>query len=102
MIIEYKGNPPYNEFTLEDNVLTINCRDFDLDELRADSEVVIDVIDENNYVANIIIPPNEYETVQDGLDENGNPKYIMLLKPLNLDKVKLILWSKNKQTIEEV
>jgi len=96
MHIEHKGKPPYYEFKLSESVLTIEEHELDLEQLRADIEVVIDLKDENgNFIANVIIPPNEYELVDTGkTDEQGNPVYEQKLKPLNIDKLRLILWSK--------
>ncbi len=96
MQIEYKGNPPYWKYELSGSVLTIGEHQLDLEDLRSDTEVVIDLKDEDgNFIANVIIPPNEYELVDTGeKDEQGNPVYEQRLKPLNLDKVRLVLWSK--------
>ena len=96
MHIEYKGKPPYWEYELSGTVLTIGEHKLDLETLRADTEVVIDLKDDaGNFMANVIIPPNEYELIDTGeTDEQGTPVYEQKLKPLNLDKVRLILWTK--------
>ena len=96
MKIEYKGNPPYWEYSLDGTKLTLNGETYDLDNLRKDSEVDINIYDDDkNFIANIIIPPNEYDYKDTGKkDENGNPVYEKILKPLNIDKVRLIVWHK--------
>ena len=108
MRIEYKGEAPYYDYDMKENVITINGKEFDLDKLREDTEKEINIYDEDkNFVANIIIPPNEYEFVDTGKkDENGDPIYEKILKPLNLEKVRLVLWQKiekpKNQLSEEV
>jgi hypothetical protein len=106
--IEYKGNPPYHEFFIEQNVVTVKGERYDLDEIRKNTEIQIDIYDEDkNFVANIIIPPNEHEMVDTGkTDENGTQIYEKVVKPLNIEKVRLVVWQKHEKpknnTLEEV
>ncbi|KAA0257233.1 hypothetical protein FHQ18_11755 [Deferribacter autotrophicus] len=109
MKIEYKGNPPYCDFNLDGNVLTIDGQLFNLDELRKDTENEINIFDDaGNFLANIIIPPNEYDLIDTGkTDENGAPIYEKVLKPLNIEKVRIVIWQKhikpkNNTILEEV
>lgn len=44
------------------------------------------------YVAQIDIPAREYTEVQDGVDEEGNPKMVMQPVPFSMDNVTLTLW----------
>lgn len=44
------------------------------------------------YVAQIDIPAREYTEVQDGVDEEGNPKTAMQPMPFSMDNVTLTLW----------
>jgi len=108
MKIEYMGDPPYHGFSIDGAKITINGETYDLDALRKDSEVDINIYDDSkNFVANIVIPPNEYTYKDTGKkDESGNAVYEKILNPLNLDKVKLIVWHKieksDKNMTEEV
>lgn len=46
------------------------------------------------FVANIILPPKEYQEVDTGVkDSDGNEIYNRVTSPLNMDKVTLILWT---------
>lgn len=96
MQVEFKGRPPHYDYKLSGSVLTVGSYTLDLESLRGDTENVVDIRDEaGNFVANLILPPNEYELVDTGkTDEQGNPLYEKRLKPLNLSRVRLILWSK--------
>jgi hypothetical protein len=106
MIVEYRGNPPFYSYNLDGTVLKINGNLYDLETLRSDEEKIIDIYDEDkNYVANIIIPPNEYELLEiNEQDEFGNPVFEKVLKPININKVKLTIWGKieNKKIEKEV
>ncbi|MGL5714167.1 MAG: hypothetical protein ACRCX2_14195 [Paraclostridium sp.] len=75
----------------------------DLARYQKDEEQVIDICIDNNemlsmgltgwYVANIVIPPKQYDLVENGVDENNNPKYEKVAKALNMDEVTLHLWA---------
>jgi len=45
------------------------------------------------YVAQIGIPPREYEMVENGTDEEDTPKYDKVAVPFDMAKVTLTLWS---------
>jgi hypothetical protein len=75
----------------------------DLARYQKDEEMVIDICIDNNdilsmgltgwYVANVVIPPKQYDLVENGVDENNNPRYDRVTKPLNMDEVTLYLWT---------
>lgn len=45
------------------------------------------------YVAQIDIPSREYEFIEDGTDETGEPKKVPAPVPFNIDKCTLTLWA---------
>ncbi len=45
------------------------------------------------YVAQIDIPPREYDYIADGVDEEGNPKEVPMPEPFDIDKCTLTLWA---------
>lgn len=81
-----------------DDMLTI-----DLKRYQKEEERVVDIsLDEDEilqmglgkwYIANLVIPPKEYEFVESGSDEEGNPVLNKVAKPLDMDKVTLTLWA---------
>ncbi|WP_027625519.1 hypothetical protein [Clostridium lundense] len=81
-----------------------------LSKYQKDEEVVVDVCLDRDmqlgfglngsigqyvwYVANIVIPPKEYEMVETGqVDENENPIYNKVVQPLNMNDVTIYLWA---------
>lgn len=46
----------------------------------------------NNYVAQIDIPAREYEYIENGKDEEENPRYERNAKPFDIEKVTITLW----------
>lgn len=82
-----------------DETITVN-----LAKMQKDTENVIDVcLDEDMqlttglgkwYIANIILPPKEYEYKDTGnKDEDDNVIYERVAKSLDMEKVELILWT---------
>jgi hypothetical protein len=106
MNVEKKsGNGLYPDVVLDGSVLTISDQIVDLDQVRKDSENIVDLFNGPAYLANIIIPPNNYEMVDTGqTDEQGNAIYDKQLQPLNTDKLKLVIWPQPVQpeTHEEI
>lgn len=106
MRTKYKQAPPYPEASLSGTVLTIEDQEYDLAEMQQDSERIENIRDyRGRFLANIIIPPMVYEEVDTGeTDEEGNAVYEQQPQPLNVEKVRLVLWQKRpkKQTEEEV
>jgi len=45
------------------------------------------------YVAQIDIPPREYDYIADGVDEEGVPKEVPMPEPFNIDRCTLTLWA---------
>ncbi len=83
-----------------DDMLTI-----DLKRYQKEEERVIDIsLDEDDilqmglgkwYIANIVIPPKEYEFIENEneVDDEGNPVLTKVAKPLDMGKVTLTLWA---------
>ena len=81
-----------------DSMLTI-----DLSRYQKEEERVIDIsLNDDDmlqmglgkwYIANISLPPKEYELVENGTDENESVVYNKTSKILDMDKVTLTLWS---------
>lgn len=95
MQVIYMGNPPYYNISIDGLTVEVDGETYNLEELRRDSEVIIDFLDENkNFKVNIIIPPNEYDLIESGLDGDGNSIFENRLRQLNPDKVKIIVWQK--------
>ena len=46
-----------------------------------------------SYVAQIDIPPREYDYIADGEDENGEPKEVPMPLPFDISKCTLTLWA---------
>ena len=92
MIREYRGAGPYYEYTVSGNVLTIAGSDYDLDALQTDSQRTIDIMSDDMFVANIIIPQAVYKLVTVDGEEP------MELQPVEMGRVAVILWTKLKAT----
>ncbi len=104
MIIEYLQAGPYVEHFLEGRVLQVGDISIDLAERQDDSQVVIDITRNGNglvegvsgkdgYVANILLPPREYEEIEtDVLDMNGNNTIERRALPLSTGKACIKLW----------
>lgn len=90
MIKEYRGAGPHCEVAVSGHVLTIAGSDYDLDALQTDSQRTIDIVNNDMYMANVIIPPATYKVVSVDDDEN------MELQPVEMDRVGLILWTKGE------
>lgn len=81
-----------------DSMVTI-----DLSRYQKEEERIIDIsLNDDNmlqmglgkwYIANILIPPKEYELVENGTDENDSIVYNKISKVLDMDKVTLTLWA---------
>lgn len=81
-----------------DSMLTI-----DLSRYQKEEERVIDIsLNDDDmlqmglgkwYIANISLPPKEYELVENGTEKNESVIYKRVSKGLDMDKVTLTLWS---------
>ena len=92
MIREYRGTGPHHECTVSGNILTIAGSDYDLDALQTDSQRTIDIMADDMFVANIIIPPAVYKPVTVDDEEQ------MALQPVEMGRVTVILWTKSEET----
>ena len=88
------------KITFGDDELTIN-----LASRERDFEVSLDIcIDEEDgvvigtggraqkYAAQIVIPARRYDIIEDGEDENGEPKEVPIPIPFDMSLCTLILW----------
>lgn len=88
------------KITFGDDELTIN-----LASRERDFEVSLDIcIDEEDgvvigtggraqkYAAQIVIPARHYDIIEDGEDENGEPKEVPMPIPFDMSLCTLILW----------
>lgn len=95
MQTQYKQSPPYPEVSLNGSVLTIDGQDYDLASLQQDAENIINIRDRGRFLANIVIPPKSYSEVDTGeTDEDGNAIYEKQAEPLNIARVRLVVWQK--------
>ena len=105
MQMQYKQAPPYPDVGLSGTTLTIDGQSFDLAAMQQDSERIENIRDgRGRFLANMIIPPKVYEEVDTGeADEDGRPIYEIQAQPLNVARVRLVLWQKRpEQQSEEV
>lgn len=80
------------------------CMTLDLEKYERDFDVHIDICTNEfgfltfglneRYAAQIDIPARAYNTVTDGVDEEGNPREIQVPVPLDMDNVTITLWAK--------
>jgi len=92
MIIKEMTNGNKVSYKLEGALLTVDDKIYDLQELQSDTTALIDIYKDDKYIANIIIPPYEYEIQEDENDVDGKPTLIQVKKPVDTDKVILQLW----------
>ena len=104
MIVVHKNEGTKIPYTVSGNVISFRDGELSLDLSRfeRDFPVHIDICENaygmltmgisRKYVAQIDIPAREYTEVQDGVDEEGNPKTAMQPMPFSMDKVTLTLW----------
>lgn len=86
-----------NTFVNFANTLVVNLENY-----KNENEVVLDIsLDKDGmlkmgmgewYVANITIPPVEYELIE-GTDEDGSNIYNRISKAIDMEKVTLTLWA---------
>lgn len=89
-----------DKITFGDEELTVNVK-----ARERDYEMIVDVcidkdgcltlgVSENTrrYVAQIEIPPREYDVADDGYDDKGVPKSVEIQVPFDMNKCKLSLW----------
>lgn len=105
MIVVNKNDGPKVSYTIAGNVISFRDGELslDLEKYERDFPVHIDICENEfgmltvgisrRYVAQIDIPEREYQYVENGTDEQGNPKYDKVAVPFNLDRVTLTLWA---------
>lgn len=89
----------FEVYLLEGSVLQIGERVMDIDALQKEEQVIIDILEDGRFVANIIIPPSVYEEIQEPAVE-GELSIPPVKVPVDMDAVKLILWDKPILTVE--
>jgi hypothetical protein len=105
MEIEYKQSPPHPDVSLAGNSLTVDGQTYNLKDEQQESEVIINVMDEQRFLANIILPPKTYKEVETGeTDADGLPVTQLEEQSLDVGKVRLVIWKKHieSQYQEEV
>ena len=99
MIVTHLNSGRKAEFTVDGTVLTIGSLSIDLQERQGDVQRVIDICLDATYatvqegvgawyVATIIIPPREYQLV-----ENDNGETSIVPMSLDVSKVEIRLWA---------
>lgn len=101
-VIYMNDDGEFPSYSLNGAILEINEKNYDLVSLQADEQSIIDVIKDDRFVANIIIPPAKYEEIEsDEEDEEGNKIVKRIKKPLDVESVTLNLWKFEKEIIKE-
>lgn len=104
MIVVEKNEGTKINYSVEDTKLTLRDEmTLDLEKYERDFPVHIDICKNKfgmltfglseKYVAQIDIPAREYNEVQNGTDEEGNPKIDKVPVPFDMNKTTLTLWS---------
>lgn len=97
MIVEKVNNGEYITYSLNGTVLVIDDKEYDLERLQNDEQNIIDVKVDDRFVANIIIPPAQYNEVASGeTDDGGDILYSRVKVALDTEAVKLNLWAIQK------
>jgi len=93
------------DYTIEENKISFRQGEvtLDLSKYERDFPVHVDICRNQfdmltfglseKYVAQIDIPAREYEMVENGADEEGNPRFEKVVVPFDISKVTLTLWS---------
>jgi hypothetical protein len=89
----------FEEYSVDGVTLHLGERVMDLDTLQKDDQVIIDIMQDGRFVANVIIPPAMYEA-SDAQTADGDPLPPPVKFPVDMDAVKLILWDKPILTIQ--
>ncbi len=100
MIVKKMREPGnFEEYSVNGSTLSIGDRVMEIDDLQKEEQVIIDILEDGRFVANIIIPPSVYEEIQEPAAE-GEPSIPPVKVPVDMDAVKLILWDKPILTVE--
>lgn len=103
MRVIHLNEGPKAPFSVSGTVLTVDGVSIDLAERQRDIQTVIDISRGRDlqtaaegvgawYVATIVIPPRQYELVED-VDESGQAVQRLEPLPLDLSQVELRLWA---------
>ena len=91
MLVEYMGKSDFPEYKSENFKITINEKDYRLDEIASsENQVETDIKENGKYLANIIIPPKETEIIPGENEEESEVN----IKPLDMTRVRLVLWGR--------
>jgi hypothetical protein len=80
-------------YELNGTILRIAGREIDLQVEQKDVERKIDIIENGQYVANIIIPPARYKTIEKTETIDGEQVVIEVQEPLDINTVIIQLWA---------
>lgn len=80
-------------YELNGTILRIAGREIDLQAEQKDVERKIDIIENGQYVANIIIPPARYKTIEKTETIDGEQVVIEVQEPLDINTVIIQLWA---------
>ncbi len=109
MIITELQPGPFIDWSLDGSMLSIGDIVLDLEEEQQDSQTIINICEKNGelikglgdvYVAVVVIPPTQYQSVEAGIDEEGNPIYENEKLPIDTESVQLILWQYKKEGVK--
>jgi len=103
VIIEKMNSGEYVEYSLDGAVLNVNGTAYDLESLQEDEQNIIDIKDDDRFVANIIVPPAQYREIDSGnTDDNGEVVYERVRVALDTEAVKLNLWAIQKDENQNI
>lgn len=89
----------FEAYSTDGTILVIGDRIMDIDELQKEEQVIIDIMEDGRFVANVIIPPAVYEETKTQTAD-GEPFIPPVKVPVDMDAVQLILWDKPILTTE--
>jgi len=96
LIYKKPGEGEYPAVAESGNELLIGEYSVNLDNKRRDSENIVDIKENQTFIANLVIPPNTYTEVDSGeVDEDGSTIINKVLDPINKGRIKVILWPQN-------
>jgi hypothetical protein len=105
VIIEEKNQGKKINYLVSDTTINFDSTlSINLSRYQKDIENVVDICLDNDmqlttglgkwYAASIILPPKEYTEIDTGKeDSDGHEIYNKILNPLDMEKVKLVLWA---------
>jgi hypothetical protein len=109
MIITELQPEPFVNWSLDGTLLSVGNIMLDLKEEQQDSQTIINICEKYGelikglgdvYVAVVVIPPAQYQLVEAGADEEGNPIYENERLPIDTNSVQLVLWQYEKEEVK--